>query len=221
MIRLLPTLIATALAVVALFGRPAPAVACSAPAVTVEEVAAASTFIAVADVLEAPNRGLNYRLRIVDLVRGEGRAGDEVIIGPHNAAPGVTPGSCSLTLPLGERIVVALPDPHNLNALSSYAWWMQGGHLSSASGVVSWPDSISALVARLRAGASMPSTDSLSVAGPWSEAKRPTDGLLALVVGAAALGFGARWRRAPTGRSIGAQPASAASIARTFPRRRR
>lgn len=130
-----------------------PAEACSTGyAPTVREIGALSRLIVLADVVAAPADGLRYRLHVIRVVRGNGiRPGTTITIGPATAPPEAYP-YCWLRLVVGTRVVVALPDTKDLGALSSYAWWEQGGHVSSASAVDSWPDSIDGLLVALAAG---------------------------------------------------------------------
>lgn len=189
-------LLAGVFAVVALLGLATPAFACSTDGLTVEEVGAAARLIVVADVLDAPNGGRNYRLRVVEVVYGTVDAAGELTIGPTSGTAGPWERSCWLSLPVGKRVVLALTDRNNLNALASYAWWDEGGHISSASAVVSWPDTVPALVARLRAGAAIPATDTLNTGSDRpSRTTSPSPVAVGLVVAAGALAFAAAWDR--------------------------
>lgn len=180
-------------AVVATLALAEPASACSTgDALTVEQVGASARLTVVADVLGAPHRGLDYRLRVTEVVRGNAEVGQELTIGPAAATSQGSYPDCWLSLPVGKRVVIALTSRQNLDALASYAWWEEGGRVVSASAVESWPDTIQGLVARLRASVGLPPSDAAdSVAAQGA----PSLGGFAWLISAAAVGFGLFWRR--------------------------
>lgn len=131
-------------------------VACTGPGVSVAEAGQASTLIVLADVVTERENGLSYDLRVVAVARGKAVVGDTITVG---AGSGVATGfpDCWLRLPVGKEVVLALPDPSSLYALTSYGWWEENGHVSSPSPIDDdWPDSMPDLYALL---AGMPPTD--------------------------------------------------------------
>jgi hypothetical protein len=192
--RSIPVLVST----VAILSFAEPTFACSTGrALSVEQVGASARLIVVADVLGAPRQALDYRLRVVEVVHGNAEAGQELTIGPASPASQGSYPDCWLTLSVGQRAVIALTSRRDLDALSTYAWWEEGGHVVSASAVESWPDTIDGLVARLRAGAGLPpsdTTDAIPTQGASSL------GTFALLIAAATAGA-LSWRRTRTSRA--------------------
>jgi hypothetical protein len=188
--------ISVVVAIVAILALAEPAFACSTgDALTVEQVGASARLIVVADVLSAPRNGLDYRLRVVDVIHGSAEVGQELTIGPASPTSQDSYPDCWLSLPVGTRAVIALISRTNLDALASYAWWDEAGHVVSASPVESWPDTIQGLVARLRAGAGLPPSD--TVVG-IAEQGVPSLGVFGLLIAASAAGLS--WRRFRTPR---------------------
>jgi hypothetical protein len=100
---------------------------------------------------------LNYRLRIVQVIRGRVQPGQIVTIGPASAPPTPSPyPDCGLSLPASTRVLVALSSARNLDALTSWAWWEEDGALVTASAVESTPGSLADLVRRFERAADPP-----------------------------------------------------------------
>lgn len=199
--------VASALGVVVLGA--VPVLACSTGfAPTVRQIGSFAPFIVVADVLDAPDLSLRYELRIVEVIRGDAHAGDRVSVGAASSASAPGYPDCWLRLVVGQRIVVALTDRLNLDALASYAWWEEGGHVVSASAVEGWPDSITALVTELRAGASVPATDTMGATDPAATGSASVTTRATVIGATTAVAFALAWRRARTPEAPQSRPTS-------------
>jgi hypothetical protein len=162
-----------------------PVLACEGAGITLNEAASSSVMIVRADVLGEPRNSLNFTLRVREVVRGNVAAGQTITIGPRSNPPATYP-DCWLDLPDGHQVVLALTSTTNLDALTSYAWWVESsGQLVSASRVTDSPATIEELLTRLRASPAMPPTDTVEAAE-----KREGQPVLPLVFAA---GLGASW----------------------------
>lgn len=119
---------ATALAALAL-ATPSPAVACSGPPLTFEQVVSGSELIVEGEVEEVLLDGLAFRLAVDEIFKGAPAAGT-IRIGPEREPGG---RGCEIGLSAGDHVILGVVDiSGGLNSLATAVWFIApDGSLSS------------------------------------------------------------------------------------------
>lgn len=98
---------------------PQAALACSGPVLTLEEATTTATLILAGRVTSSPHVWA-YELEVEEVFRGP--SGDTVLIGAARPVEPAAAPICSHQLKVGDRVVIALPDPSDLGLFSSAVW---------------------------------------------------------------------------------------------------